>query len=423
VPSEEPQDKFWAGHPVRVSRTDTIFFFLLFSGPPRFRFREADSSLSGIIDFAVILQLLVWGIAGIYLLSQLRKASRRTTPLWEFQLTHKAGIVLIALLALGTLTSLSPSLTAVKVFQIAVEFAFCTMFVQRYGVEATLHKIYVSSFLLCLAISVAVFVAPDLVLFATETDSLRLRGSGIAETNVVSAFALILCLCFYHKGALRRSAALSFYGTLLLASLTRAAWLAVALIFVLAAIRKPAISGMKWIYASLWLGIVAVFAGALQYLDRFRNPESVWDLSARIGLWTYLTDNVWQRSKWLGLGYAAGTRVLGLEFNPDLGTGHSIYFDVFVGGGLLGLFTFLFLVVLLAVLAYKCFRDDPSAVSFAVCSLTLFIIIFGTIGAEIDTSPFAFTFWCLLSALPAVRSHLQPQEGSIGRAAPNLQPI
>src|SRR5271156_3707747 len=45
-----------------------ILFFLLLSGPPRFRLRDPTDSLNTSLDWVVLLQVIVWGIAGCWLI-------------------------------------------------------------------------------------------------------------------------------------------------------------------------------------------------------------------------------------------------------------------------------------------------------------------------------------------------------------------
>jgi O-antigen ligase len=135
-----------------------------------------------------------------------------------------------------------------------------------------------------------------------------------------------------------------------------------------------------------------------------RDPETVFTLSGRLGLWAFLASATLTRSPWLGFGYLAGTRDLGMQYDLELGSGHSIFFDVFVGGGILSLAVFLVLVVILAVKAVKLLREKTDAISFAVGSVFLVVLLFALIGEDIDSSPFGFTFWALVTMLPLLGS-------------------
>jgi O-antigen ligase len=97
-----------------------------------------------------------------------------------------------------------------------------------------------------------------------------------------------------------------------------------------------------------------------------------------------------------------------MEYDPELGSGHSIFLDVFVGGGLLSLIVFVVLVVVLTVRTVKLLRNRNDAVSFAVGSLFLVFLLFAFVGEDIDSSPFGFTFWALVTMLSLIR--IRPPE-------------
>jgi O-antigen ligase len=384
----------------RVRFLDNLFFLLLFSGPPTFRVRDTEASLYGEIDLAIIVQLLVWGLAGIWVFYNLATMRSKNSFRLELRAPHVFAIVLILLLGASVFVSLAPPLTAVKVYQIAVEFAFTWIFVQRYGYEKSLNRILWGSAILCLLIAIGLLVAPDFVMDISETGFFRLRG-GITGTNTVSAFALILLLCYRSRvSSVVMGILFIFFSLLQFFSLTRASWLALALVFLIALIKRPQIKGLKWVYASIGIGAIALLAGALTQLNQYRDPDSIYDLSDRLGLWAYMSNAVLSQSPWLGLGYTAATRQLGVEFHPDFGSGHSIFFDVFIGGGIVSLTIFIALFLVLGFYVVKLLRKSRNANAFAVCSLFLYILVMGAVGESIDTGPFGFTFWLLISMLP-----------------------
>ena len=111
----------------RVPFRDNLLFFLLFSGPPTFRVRDTEASLYSEIDLAIIIQLFVWGLAGIWVFCNLVKM--RSTGGYRLKITaaHAIAIIFILMLWVSTFVSLAPPLTAVKVYQITVEFLFTWM--------------------------------------------------------------------------------------------------------------------------------------------------------------------------------------------------------------------------------------------------------------------------------------------------------
>jgi O-antigen ligase len=407
----------------RVPFFDNALFFLLFSGPPSFRHRDSEASLYREVDWAIVFQLVVWGVAGVWVYYRFWRARPKGNFWALFTPTHKIAAVLIVLLWTSTFVSVAPSLTAVKVCQVTVEMLFCWTFLRLYGVERCLNRIFWGSTVLCIAIATAALVVPDYVIELSEMGFPRLRGGDITGTNVVSAFAIILLLT--HRRQISNAAmalGLAFFSVLQFLSLTRTSWIALAVIFLIATLRRPQIKGIKWIYAAVLVGILDSLAGGYSKLAAYRDPESVYEMSSRLGLWAYMSDAVLKDSPWLGLGYTAATRQLGLEFNPNLGSGHSIFFDVFIGGGLLSLAVFLLLFLVLGYHSIKLLRRTRDATAFAISGLFFYVLIMGSMGETIDTSPFGFTFWMIVSMLPIVTARLSPNTLSqVGTSLPPMK--
>ena len=389
----------------KVAIFTTILFLLIFSGPPKFRVRDVDASLSGELDFALIVQVIVWLIAGAWVARQLWLSHKGSRPPVRFRFAHVLAMSLMALLTVGARTSLAPELTLFKVFQLSVDFFFCLIFIEWHGIEKFLGLLQSGYLLLCATIAALALFVPDFVFAESETGAMRLEGRLITEAGTAAAFALMLML-----GSRRKVRAFWFWfglcGFILVASLTRNAWAAVGAFIILALWKRPRLPRIALIY--ILCGIMAVtglFGGAAQ-LDRYRDPANVYTLSDRLGLWAFLTDSVMSRSPLLGLGYVAGTRTLGPEYNPDLGSGHSIFFEVFVGGGLLSLGVFFLLLGTLGVQALRAMTTHGRASDFTICALFFAAVLMGAVGGELDSTPYAFTFWGLVAALPLLRERL-----------------
>src|SRR5271165_3207574 len=169
-----------------------VLFFLLLSGPPKFRLRDPTASLYGEIDWVVMFQVAVWGVAGIWVLHRLWFSNRSRK--FTFLPTEKLSFVLVCLLLVSVFFSEGQALTLFKVYQLLISTLFASTFVRSYGVEAAFKGIFVGCAILCMADAIAAFVAPDLVYGFSEVGVLRFRGDLLGPTETVSLLALILLL-------------------------------------------------------------------------------------------------------------------------------------------------------------------------------------------------------------------------------------
>ncbi len=383
-----------------------LLFLLLFSGPPKFRVRDAAASLYGEVDLSIVVSVVVWGLGGLWVSYQLCRVyySRKRLRL-RFWLPQKIAVLVILLLGASTAVSLAPQVTAFKVYQILVAFLFTLIFAEWYGVETCLNRLLLGSSLLCALLAVTAFVAPDLVLATSETGFARLRGQGITEAGFAATFAIVLLLTTRHRFSQPVFIFLgACFSAILFLSLARVGWLSLGVFFALALVKRPAIRTLPWVYLFWVAAVIGLAAGVVSKLSDMRDPETVFTLSGRLGLWAFLASATLTRSPWLGFGYLAGTRDLGMQYDPELGSGHSIFFDVFVGGGILSLAVFLVLIIILAVKSVKLLRARKDAVSFAVGSVFVVVLLFAFVGEDIDSSPFGFTFWALVTMLPLLGS-------------------
>jgi O-antigen ligase len=382
----------------------TLLFLLMFSGPPRFRIREPEASLRGDIDSVVVLHIVVWGLAGAWVLFQIGKPGNAKRLLTRLSSTQKLGMAMIFLLAVSALISKAPPLSAFKIYQMAVCFLFTHLFVERFGSKSCLKKIFWGTSLLCGAIAVCAFLAPDLVWMGSDfnPDPSRLRGDLIAPTGSVAAFAIILLLTGVRK--IWRVLPLGLLGLflgLLVFSLMRTAYLVVFGFFVLVLIKRPnakSLNRLAYVAGALALTLYAYHW--MPHLSEYRDSETISSLSDRIGLWRYLSNVTLTQSPWLGLGYYSASRVYGPEYNPGLGTAHSMFFEILLGGGVLSFVLFTALCLILSGYAVYLLYKNRDRFSFAIVSLFFASLIFGSMGDEIDSGPVAICFWYSVAVLP-----------------------
>src|SRR5580698_521378 len=110
-----------ASHLSRPTLIYRALFFLLLSGPPKLRLRDATDSLSYTLDWAILLQVIVWGVAGCWLFLNTSYQARAKTPgQARTSSLQTLSIILIGLLGVSIFVSESPGLSAFKVYQLGV---------------------------------------------------------------------------------------------------------------------------------------------------------------------------------------------------------------------------------------------------------------------------------------------------------------
>jgi O-antigen ligase len=387
----------------RATFTATLLFLLIYSGPPRFRIRDGEASLRGDMDWVVVLHILVWGLAGAWILLQILKRDRAKLLLARLRMPQKLGLVMILLLALSAAMTKAPALSAFKIYQMAVCLLFTHLFVQRFGYASCLKNIFWGTALLCGVTAVCAFLAPDLVWIASDfnPDPSRLMGL-LAPTGTVSAFAIILLLTGVRRvWRVFPLALLSLFLALLVFSLTRTAYVVVVGFFVLVLVKRPnakSLNRLAYLASAVALALYAYHS--LPNLSEYRMPEAISSLDDRIGLWRYLSNVTLTQSPWWGLGYYSSSRIYGPQYNPGLGTAHSMFFEILLGGGVLSFALFAVVCTLLTVHAGYLLFKSRDRFLFAVATLFFASLLFGSMGDEIDSGPVAMCFWYSAAALP-----------------------
>jgi hypothetical protein len=388
----------------RATFAATSLFLLMYSGPPKFRLRDPQASLHDVVDWVVVLHIIVWGLAGAWVLFQILKHDGAKLFLARLRMPQKLGLILILLLAVSAVISKAPALSAFKIYQMAVCLLFTQIFVMQFGSTSCLKHIFWGTALLCAAIAVCAVLAPDLVWIASDfnPDPSRLRGDLIASTGTVSAFGIILLLTGVRKiWRVLPLALLSLFFGLLVFSLMRTAYLVIIGFFVLVLTKRLNAKPLKqFAYLAGALALTVYACGWLPSLSQYRRPEDIANLGDRLGLWRYLTNITLTHSPWLGLGYYSASRVYGPQYNLGLGNAHSMFFEILVGGGALSFGVFVALCILLSTYAAYLLFKNQDRFSFVIASLFFATLIFGSMGDEIDSGPAALCFWYSVTALP-----------------------
>jgi hypothetical protein len=378
-----------------------LLFILIFSGPPKFRERDPLGSIRGDLDSVVLLHLLVWGLAGAWILYQLvarGPAKRRVLlRLWTPQ---KIGLVLILCLGASALVSPAPALTIFKVYQMLVMLLFSLLFVQRYGVDACLDKLLLGSVLLVMALAVSAVIVPDLVMMGGS----RLRGDLIAPAGDMAVFSLIL-LCTNRRRLPPAWFLILFTlsAVVLIFARTRTAYVCTGAVLFLAILLRPNLPILKrFAFVALALLPLAIFSPSISDWI-VREPESVSNLSDRAGLWTSLADVTQEKSPVIGLGYYSASRVYGPQYNPGLGTAHSVFLETLVGGGLVSTTVLVALWFVLGVYGVSLLRQGKDRLPFVSFSLLMSILLLSLTESAPIEAPDGFVFWCVAAILPTLR--------------------
>jgi O-antigen ligase len=382
----------------------TVLFLLILSGPPRMRSRDPEASLRGDLDWVVVFHLVVWGLAGLWVLLQVAKCFQAGRPLLRLRLPQILGLAMIFSLSLSTWESPAPALTAFKVYQMLVSLLFTQIFVEKYGAHNTLKRIFLGTSLLCIAIALCAFLLPDLVWTGSDfnPEPSRLRGDLIASAGMVSTLAIILLMSGVRNiWRVLPLSLLALFFPLLVFSLMRTAYVVALVFFVLVLLKRQSSSSPRQLVYVLCAFVLLLYVcDQLPSLSRYRDPQNISDLDDRMGLWRHLTAVMLKRSPWFGLGYYTASRVYGPQYNPGLGTAHSMFIEVLAGGGVPSFVLLIALCVSLSLYSARLLCTAKDRLSFATASLFVACLLFGFMGDEIDSGPIAIGFWYSVSVLP-----------------------
>jgi O-antigen ligase len=388
----------------RATLAATTLFLLVLSGPPKFRFRDPEASLRGDTDWVVILHVAVWALAGLWVLLQIGRRLNAKRPLLRLSLPLILGLVMILCLTISAVVSNAPALSAFKIYQMAVALLLVQLFVECFGPASCLKTIFWGTALLCGTIAVCAFLAPDFVWVGSDfnPDPSRLRGDLIAPTGPVAAVAIILLLTGIRKTwRVIPLALLGLFLWLAVFSLMRTAYVVVLGFFVLVLVKRPNAKSLNQLaYLGGAFALTLYACHWMPHLSEYRDPETISSLSDRIGLWRHLSDVTLTQSPWFGLGYYSASRIYGPEYNPGLGTAHSMFFEILLGGGVPSFVLFTALCLILSVYAASVLYKNRDRLSLAIASLFFASLIFGSMGDVIDSGPVAIYFWYSVAVLP-----------------------
>ena len=390
---------------------ESLLFVALMSGPPKFRVRDMNASLSGDIDSVVLVHLAVWACGAVWVLRQLYPTLFRSAAIPRLSAVQFVGAVFIAELCVSIPRAPGPMLTAFVLSQFAILLAFAAVFVGRFGVSTYFKHMFAGVFVLVMMVCLAVVTMPDLVLAGGMG---RFRGDLFVGPGGLGVIGLVLCLSntpqlkwyvFWPMIALS--------GLLLAASQTRTCYVALIAYLVIGAVcgRGLRVRKLVPLLGALVIGLLLFdeLSPASEYVIRDRSTLET--MSDRGPLWDFLIDQVMREQPLTGLGYFSASRVLAPMHNSSLGDAHSSFLEVIVGGGLLGAGLFLALCLMLLATAARVLLVGPNraqAVS-AVGLLSATLVMGFTSSSALHGGPVGFTFWSTTALLPALLAQRSPR--------------
>ena len=350
------------------------------------------------------MQIAVWLCGGLWVFARLYPVLLRRGTVPVVNRVQVIGGLFIAALSLSIWRSPGVLLTAFMLGQLAVMLAFAWIFVARFGSTSYVRHLAAGVFLVALMIGAAALLAPELVIAGSEN---RLRGEWIAPTGPVAAMALAFCL----SNVLRLRSAffwptLAFLGALLAASQTRTAYVAFLVYLAVGFIAGKGLRVRKLVPLLAGLTLSLFLLDALRRTTDYvvRDTATIQTMSDRVPLWEHLTKTVMLKEPLTGLGYYAASRVLAPQYNSSLGNAHSAFFEVLVGGGLVGAAGYLVLCASLLWYAGRLLHvASGQANAVATVGLLSVVLIQGITSSEaLNAGPIGFTFWSLTALLPAL---------------------
>jgi len=301
---------------------------------------------------------------------------------------------------LSALVSPVVLLSAFRGLQITILLFFCYFYVNKYGISGTVRSLNYSYFLIGLAIVLSALFAPDLV----YVDG-RLRGDYIASTGYVGVIGLILTLTSSPTRYRFFNFLLSvMYMWMLLASRTRAAYVAFILFTLMMILKAPQVFHRKTFRYLFYLAIPFIFVYGDQITGwLIREPESISTLSDRTRIWNALLLQTMDFSPLLGMGYYS-ERLVTLDVNPGIGTAHGTPAMIIYGAGFLGFGLFVLLWLVTLYRSIKLWIASPNdTIVFLLIMIILTTSIIGIVSEDMITaSTTGFTFYLFLSLLPNI---------------------
>lgn len=359
----------------KVSAYAAMLFVVLMSGPPKLIARDPLASVRGEVGIGVGVNALVWFLAALWIFNEFNYYALKERRVPQLMPLERLALVFVVSLLPSLYFSVAPLLSLYRILQLGVGFMFAAAWLRRFGPARTLRHMFNAAAVLGIILFAFAIVLPGEVIFAG-----RLLGGALAPGPTLGVLLLILTLGVDHSTSsnLKRSM-LVLAGVLIVASRTRSILIAALLVVLVAALRSSNRSSARRVVlflVGLVPGLMLVGLGDGLFAFLARDANSLRTLSERIPLWTTILREVWVQSPLFGTGHMM-SRLLTLSVNPGIGSAHSLYVEVFVGAGLVGLTGLAILMIpLVWSIAHRFFSGVADSESFVLmaCLTTLLVI-------------------------------------------------
>jgi len=396
------------------------------------------ASIHGELDVAVLIQILVWTIAGFWIVIRLLRREpdgRLAAAVPHLGMAHLLGILLAFLLALSAVNSPAPAVSLFRAFQLGVACVFSAVFVSRYGSVRAHGLLYCGLTLVMWLVYATFFLDPNLVLRSGRY--FGIRGDAVAPAAPLALSLVMLTLIEGRLGIVSRVVSGVHEGrcaavirvrwvrclvarlvsvtlhprvvmvaalALLVLARSRTGFIALGLCMVIALrtlLRRQSLA-WRFVVPLLALLVVGGFAVGWEVVAGWfvRNPEQLSRLSARIPLWTGLVMGFLRDAPFLGYGFVAGTRVAAIDIVSALGNAHSSFVEVLAGSGILAAGCYLAVWILVAVAAVQGLIRGTDWDLLHVSLVGIVFLFALTTSYAVLPSVVSFVFWLTVATWP-----------------------
>lgn len=398
----------WGGATPPLSRTSlwpAIPALLLVFGPPVWRSfgsRSISASASGSIDWGVLLQIAVYGLALAYVtLAAIRGRENKGLPQQGLGTIVLLGLLPI-MMYLSAVNSPSPMLTFVfsSLFTVGLAIAVFTGIGIATGAVSRvvlLERFFQLNLALVILVLVSRYIKPDTVAVVSQ-GLFRVKGNAVADLSLAASITVVYAVYLYQRGV--RFQWVAVVGLLGAYALTlpaiRMGFVATAVALLLMFLGSLVIPQRGLVRRPLWLpalvlGPLVLFAGAVFFsadlVEWFTRGkvDSLKTLSGRTYIWSWISENA---QVFLGNGYVAGFRKDFQSVGPLLesyfllenlnirriGSAHGVFHELVYGVGWLGAVYFYGLMGWLGLKAWLR-RATDSQPLVSVVSLALLALV------------------------------------------------